>query len=268
MILEKLNEKFTQINLFLFAKDFSYIWKFSFNKMLLPSFAIFFGAIIPLICLFIPSIATKESLDLLSNLLPSDLGFNDKQQLYHIVLNFIYPMFFVLIPLICGTGPVATLFVSERNDKTMKVLLNTKCDTKIILKTKLWCSIISALIPTICAVASFAVIVSMGAMMYQMPIDKWLYKLIALSVFSPLLMILSVLVTYLFSKNSKRPLDALLSCAYIGVALIILIMLQFTGIITLHHYAIAALCVILAILNVLLYNHCINKVSYKRLTNE
>ncbi len=265
MLIDKLNKKFKSIDLFLFIKDFGDIWKFSSNKLILPLIALFLGVIVPLVFLLLPSLVLGESVNALSNLVPKSLEFDAPQKMHYIMVTMIYPMVFILIPVLSSAGTTATLFVGERNAGTMEILLRSKCSLRMILKTKLCSAVLSASIPTFFSAVSFMIIISVSNMIYGMPMELIIFWVILLFFCAPTLVILTALLTYRFSRISKRVLDAVLPCSYIVLPFLILIMGQYVGFYQINWYVLLSLEIAIVIINLIVYNKCMSKVNFDKL---
>ncbi len=265
MLIDKFNEKFKSIDLYLFLKDFSDIWKFSANKLILPLLALFLGVIAPLVFLLLPSLVLSESANALSNLVPEHLGFNPSQKMHYIMVTMIYPMVFILIPVLCSAGATASLFVGERNAGTMDILLRSKCAAKVIVKTKLSCAVISASLPTFFSAVSFMIIVSVSSFIYKMPAELIVYWAVLAFLLAPSLVIFTAIITYMASSTSKRELDAVLACSYILLPLLVFIMGQFVGFYQISWYVLLVPQLAIVILGVIVYNKCMSKVDFDKL---
>jgi len=141
----------------------------------------------------------------LLNSLPSEyMASNPGQLMITIMVNYMFPTYFLIIPIMCSSVIGASSFVGEKEHKTMETLLYTPISMEQLLRAKILGVFISAFTIVLCSFICFGIIVNIGGLMYFerliFPNMKWL---IIIFWISPAITILSLTITALVSATSK-----------------------------------------------------------------
>ncbi|MCY1714546.1 ABC transporter permease [Caproiciproducens galactitolivorans] len=214
-------------------KDFGEIWstKMVRNTMILVPviMAVFLPILYLVLICFVPSNQINGA-DQMMKLLPKEAaGFNAQQSMFYLMTNMICPMFFLMIPLMSSSVSAACSFVGEKERSTIETLLLTPLSVKSIFKAKvLGCILLSAITTAISFVA-FAIVISVGDIILQMPFFLNWNWLILVLLLAPAITVFGVVFMVLVSGRSKSYMESIQTSGYIVLPLILLFVGQFTG---------------------------------------
>lgn len=233
-------------------KDFSEIWDSKMARSALLVLPILLVVIIPIMFLviacYVPMNQTNGIDSMMKLLRPEAKGFSIRQSMLYVMTNTLFPMFFLMIPLMTSSVSAASSFVGEKERHTLETLILTPLSLKQIFKAKvLGCIFLSAVITAVSFLA-FAVIISIGDIILGMPFFlnwNWLVLLLFLT---PGITVFGVVFIVLVSAKSKSYIESIQTSGYIVLPLVLMFVGQFTGLFKLNAliFLIISVIVILA----------------------
>ncbi|HEX3017124.1 MAG TPA: ABC transporter permease subunit [Caproicibacter sp.] len=219
-------------------KDFSEIWDSKMARSTLLVLPVLLVVVIPIMFLVIIGnvpLNQMNGLDRMMQMLPQEAkSFAPRQSLYYLMTNSLFPMFFLMIPLMTSSVAAASSFVGEKERGTLETLILTPLNLKQIFKAKvLGCIFLSAAV-TALSFLLFAVIISIGDISLGMPFFlnwNWLVLILFLT---PGITVFGVVFMVLVSAKSKSYIESIQTSGYIILPLILMFVGQFTGLFTLN----------------------------------
>jgi len=160
---------------------------------------------------------------------------NGPQMLFEIALNYMFPMFFLIIPIMASSIIGASSFVGEKEHKTMESLLYTPLSIKELFFAKVIGTAVPAFIVTIFSAVIFGIVINIGGLIYfeslVFPNFKWLVLIFWVS---PAVTILAIYFMVLVSTKANTFQDAQQMSVFIILPIIFLMVGQATGLFILN----------------------------------
>lgn len=195
----------------------------------------------------------KQMGHLIKNLPSVYKGYNPMQLVIKIIMNYMFPSYFLIVPIMCSGILGASSFVGEKEHKTIETLLYTPISMEQLLKSKILGVFIPSCIITLISFIAFGIIINMGGFLYFgeliFPDIKWLIIILWIS---PAVNLLSLTFTVLVSAKSKTFQEAQQISGILVLPVILLLVGQMTGVLIFNNYIIFAAGSILLILDYIL----------------
>ena len=156
---------------------------------------------------------------------------SNSQLIIHMGMNYIFPIFFLLIPLMASSVIGAGSFVVEKERKTLETLLYTPISIKEIFAAKVIGTTVTAYFVTFIAFLLFGIVMNIGGLVYFgrliFPSEKW----IALMIFVvPAITLFGVALMVRISAKAETFQEAQQKSGFIVLPVIFLAVGQITGI--------------------------------------
>ncbi len=193
--------------------------------------------------------------------LPSEYKiYTPAQLLIKLAINYMFPSYFLIIPIMCSGVIGASSFVGEKEHKTMETLLYTPISMESLLKAKILGVFIPSYIITLVSFIAFGIIINIGGFIYFggliFPNVKWLIIILWIT---PAINLLSLTVTVMISAKSKTFQDAQQVSGILVIPIILLLVGQVTGIIILNNFIMFTAGAVLLILDYILIKRISSK---------
>lgn len=165
------------------------------------------------------------------------------------ILNYILPVFFLVIPIMTASIMAASAFVGEKERHTLETLLYCPLTLKQIFRAKVWASfLLSMLVSLITFVAMFLVIETelfflMGRLL--LPSISWLVVLLLVS---PAISLIAVTLIVRGSAKAQSVEESQQVAVFLLLPLLLLIVGQFTGVLLMNVWILLGLGVVCAVL--------------------
>ena len=238
-------------------KDFHEVWDSKMARSTLLVVPVLMVVIIPIMFLVItcnvpPS--QVNGVDKIMNMLPQEAQhFSIQQGTFYVMTNTLFPMFFLMIPLMTSSVAAASSFVGEKERGTLETLVLTPMTLPKIFHAKvLGCILLSAIVTAISFV-SFAIVISVGDIVLGMPFFLNWSWLVCILLFAPAVTVFGVVFMVLVSAKSKSYIEAIQTSGYIVVPLILLFIGQFAGLFSLNALALLIISVVIIILDAVIW---------------
>lgn len=188
--------------------------------------------------------------------LPSEYtSYTPAQFVIKIAINFLFPSYFLIIPIMCSGIIGASSFVGEKEHKTMETLLYTPISMKQLLRAKILGVFIPSYIITLLSFLGFGTIINIGGFMYFgeliFPDIKWMIIILWIS---PAINLLSLTLTVMVSAKSKTFQEAQQVSGILVLPVILLLAGQITGVIMLNNLIMFIAGAVLLFLDYVLIN--------------
>lgn len=224
---------------------------------------------VPTVFLLTIHFAPEESGDLekLLELLPlSEQAQAGSRALPGLLLNYILPVFFLIIPIMAATVMSAGSFVGEREKRTLETLLYCPLSLKQIFRAKV---LASFLLSMFVSLSSFAVMLTVLEMeMYFMegalllPDAKWLLIMLLVS---PAVSLIAIILIVRTSAKAQSMEDAQQGAVFLLLPVLFLVIGQFTGILLVNGWILLCIGIACALLAALLFKRAIGNFRYELL---
>jgi ABC-type Na+ efflux pump permease subunit len=182
------------------------------------------------------------------------------QLLIKIMLNFMFPSYFLIIPIMCSGVIGASSFVGEKEHKTLESLLYTPISMEQLLRAKILGVFVPSYIITLISFIIFGIIFNVGGFIYFggliFPDIKWLIIILWIS---PAINLLSLIFTVMVSAKSETFQEAQQVSGLLVIPVILVLVGQMTGILLISNLVMFIAGAVLLILDYIL----IKKISSK-----
>ncbi|ERI93830.1 hypothetical protein HMPREF1982_01404 [Clostridiales bacterium oral taxon 876 str. F0540] len=200
--------------------------------------------IIPLAILIGASFIGKDSsmltkLGPLIKKLPSEYtAYTPAQLLIKVTINYMFPSYFLIIPIMCSGVIGASSFVGEKEHKTMESLLYTPISMEQLLRAKILGVFVPSYIITLLSFIVFGIVFNIGGLIYFggliFPDIKWLIIILWIS---PAINLLSLIFTVMVSAKSETFQEAQQVSGLLVLPVLLLLVGQMTGVLMLSSLA-------------------------------
>jgi len=164
--------------------------------------------------------------------LPSEyMAYTPAQLLIKVAINYMFPSYFLIIPIMCSGVIGASSFVGEKEHKTMESLLYTPISMEQLLRAKIFGVFVPSYIITLISFIVFGIICNIGGFIYFggliFPDVKWLIIILWIS---PAINLLSLVFTVMISAKSETFQEAQQVSGLLVLPVILLLVTQMTGV--------------------------------------
>lgn len=188
------------------------------------------------------------------------------QLLIYTAVNYMFPSFFLIIPIMASGIIGASSFVGEKEHKTMETLLYTPISMKQLLKAKILGVFIPSYIITLLSFVAFGIVINIGGFInfgsIIFPNLKWLIIILWLA---PAISLLSLTFTVMVSAKASTFQEAQQVSGLLVLPVVLLIVGQLTGLFLLNSMIIIALGAVLLIIDYILINKIAGKFVAEKL---
>lgn len=162
------------------------------------------------------------------------------QLLFQIGFNYMFPVFFLLIPIMAGSIIGAGSFVGEKEHKTMEALFYTPISIRELFNAKVLGTAVPAYAVTLLSAVVFGIVMNIGGWLYfgelVFPSVKWLILIFWVS---PAVTILAIYFMVLVSAKANTFQEAQQMSIFIILPVIFLLIGQVSGIFILNEVILA-----------------------------
>jgi ABC-type Na+ efflux pump permease subunit len=174
--------------------------------------------------------ALKDLGPLLKSLPIDYTQYTSGQLVIYTAVNYMFPSFFLIIPIMASGILGASSFVGEKEHKTMETLLYTPISMEQLLRAKIVGVFVPAYIVTLLSFVAFGVVINIGGILnfgyLIFPNVKWLIIILWLA---PSLTLFSLTFTVLVSAKSSTFQDAQQVSGLLVIPVVLLLISQLTG---------------------------------------
>ena len=238
-------------------KDFREVWDSKMARTTLLIVPLLLVIVIPIVFLVVNiQVPASEvnGVDKIMKMLPPEArGYNIRQGTFYMMTNTMFPMFFLMIPLMTSSVSAASSFVGERERGTLETLLLTPMTLPRIFKAKvLGCISLSAIVTGL-SFAAFAIVISVGDILLGMPFFLNWSWLVCVLLFAPAVTVFGVVFMVLVSSKSKSYIEAIQTSGYIVLPIILIFAGQLAGLFSLNAFHLLLISVVIMILDAVIW---------------
>lgn len=194
--------------------------------------------IVPSIFILVTHYVPEETEDfqkLLDQMQIGQLNGSLEMAVIHLVLNYILPIFFLLIPIMSASIMSASAFVGEKEKRTLETLLYCPLSLKQIFQAKVLASFLLSMFVSITSFIVMFIILETEIFFVMnsviLPGVKWL---LILALVSPAISLIAITLMVRVSAKAQSVEDAQQSAVFLILPILFLIIGQFTGILLIN----------------------------------
>lgn len=164
------------------------------------------------------------------------VALSPEQLVIRIGLDFIFPSYFLIIPIMCSGIIGASSFVGEKEHKTLESLLYTPISMQQLLRAKILGVFIPSYLITLVSFIAFGIVMNIAGVQFfgKLIFPDWTW-LIIIALISPAMNLLSLTFTVMVSARSKTFQEAQQISGILVLPIILLIIGQVTGVLMLSN---------------------------------
>lgn len=194
--------------------------------------------IVPSIFILVTHYVPEETEDfqkLLDQMQIGQLNGSLEMAVIHLVLNYILPIFFLLIPIMSASIMSASAFVGEKEKRTLETLLYCPLSLKQIFQAKVLASFLLSMFVSITSFIVMFIVLETEIFFVMnsviLPEVKWLLILVLVS---PAISLIAITLMVRVSAKAQSVEDAQQSAVFLILPILFLIIGQFTGILLIN----------------------------------
>ena len=248
------------------------IWSVTSNKSLMTGliilpiiFSVFLPALFVLMLHFAPE--QLDDIETILDMLPAGMISDDLSHTFLIfLLDYVLPIFFILIPILVSTITAASSFAGEKEKRTLETLLYSPLSLSQIYQSKVWASFLLSMALTFASfivmliVVEVCLLLTSGSMI--LPGISWL---ITLLVVSPTASLLAVALIVIGSAKAKTMEDAQQRAALFIMPIIVLMVCQFTGFMLVNELILLAMGALMGAVSFFMMKRSMRNFTYEKL---
>ncbi|MEY8337490.1 ABC transporter permease [Lachnospiraceae bacterium 62-35] len=191
---------------------------------------------------------------------------NEQQNLIHLVLNYVLPVFFLIIPIMSSSVMSAASFVGEKEKRTLETLLYSPLSLKQIFISKVMASFLLSMSVSIASFLAMLIVLEIETCLttgtFILPDGKWL---LIIFLAAPSVSLIAITLIVRVSAKAKSVEDAQQWAIFLLLPVIFLLVGQFTGILLVSTWLLILAGSICALLAIWLLKKSMNSFQYETL---
>lgn len=232
--------------------------------------------IVPLVLMiFLPSIflvmlrfaPADPDIEKLLALLPGAMRQETWQQAAAgLMMNFILPPFFLMIPVMTASIMAASAFVGEKEKHTLETLLYCPLSVRQIFRAKVMASFLLSMLVSLISFAVMLLVTELESYFLLgtllVPGINWL---VILALVSPAISLIAVTLIVRGSAKARTVEESQQSAVFLILPIILLVVGQTTGLMLVNGWILLGLGVICALIAALMLKMCMGRFTYEML---
>ena len=252
----------------LIKKDFRSVTasrRMTANLFLVP---LILTVVLPSIFLLALLIAPEElsEMEKLLSLLPAARQSQDIRKTFlRLLLDYLLPVFFLIIPIMTSTIMAASSFVGEKEKHTLETLLYCPLSLKQIFRSKVAASFLLSMIVSFLSFALMVLVLETEiflALGFVLPSASWL---LILFLVAPAISLIAITLIVRVSAKAESSEEAQQRAVFLLLPILLLLAGQFTGLLLLNGWLLLLLGILCALAAWILLKKCMGNFQYERL---
>lgn len=203
----------------------------------------------------------------LLELLPAEIPAGSvTQALTGMVLNYILPMFFLMIPIMTASIMAASSFVGEKEKQTLETLFYSPLSVRQIFQAKVFASFLFSMMVSLISFAVMLVVLEAEIFLLMgnlvLPGINWPVVLFLLS---PSISLIAVTLIVRGSAKAQSVEESQQGAVFLIIPVLLFIVGQFAGVLLLNVWILLGLSAVCVFLAWLLLHKAVNKFRYEML---
>lgn len=193
---------------------------------------------------------------------------NDSLELtvIHLVLNYILPIFFLLIPVMSASIMSASAFVGEKEKHTLETLLYCPLSLKQIFQAKVLASFLLSMFVSIISFIGMLLVLETELFLIMhsviLPGMKWLLVLLLVS---PAISLIAITLMVRISAKAQSVEDAQQSAVFLILPILFLLIGQFAGILLINAWILLGIGILCLVVAFILFRQSLRNFKYEML---
>ena len=237
---------FSSAEIVLVGKDLGAIWRSKGTRAVLMLLPVVLIVLIPLVysvaISFLPSEGALALPDKLADLVGGIDDYGPRRQWMAAFTTLLCPMLFLCVPVICSVTAASQVFVREKEGGTLETLMLSSMDARSLLHAKVTC----------CTLLSIAI--SVADILMGAPFFLNLEWLVCLVLVMPMVALFSVVFVSWELPRVHSVGEAMQTMGYLMLPLLLLYLVQFTGVFRITVPWLLGITLLLGVLSVILFN--------------
>ena len=183
-----------------------------------------------------------------------------------LILNYILPIFFLMIPIMTASIMAASSFVGEKEKHTLETLLYCPLSVKQIFQAKVLASFLFSMMVALISFAAMMIVLEMEAFFIM---DRLIMRaagwIVILCLLSPSISLITVTLIVRGSAKAQSVEESQQGAVFLIVPLILLVAGQFAGVMLLNVWILLGLGVLCALLAWVLLQKAVGRFTYEML---
>jgi len=189
-----------------------------------------------------------------------------QNMLINMILNYVVPLFFLLIPIMASSVMASSSFVGEKEKKTLETLLYSPLPLKDIFNAKIFAAFLLSMAVSVLSfiimIIIFETLLFILIKTMIMPNINWLIMMLLVS---PAMSLISINLIVRGSAKAQTSEEAQQSSLFLILPVTLLITGQFTGIMMLGPHIFLILGAATALIALILFRGSFGNYSYEKL---
>ena len=186
--------------------------------------------------------------------------------LINVVINYIMPLFFLLIPVMASSVMAASAFVGEKEKSTLETLLYCPLPLNKIFSAKILASFILSMAVSFLSFIIMMIVIEMEVLIVTgtmvMPDIKWLVVMLLVS---PAVALFAINLIVRGSAKSQSMEESQQRAVFLVLPIILLAIGQFTGVMILSVWFLFAIGAVIAAIALFMFRGSFGKFQYETL---
>jgi ABC-type Na+ efflux pump permease subunit len=250
-------------------KDLNNVFKNKDLRSFVLLIPIIFAVVIPIIAMLIVYFLPEDNsiFQMLVDILPvtqRESGYS--LAIIEGLLNYLMPMYFVIVPLTSASLLASTSFAGEKEKRTLETLLYSPLSLGQIFRAKVFASFVLSMVVTYVSFAIMVVLVKIATFiaMGTMAILS-LSWIIILLIVSPAITMLSITLVVGSSAKAKTSDEAQQRSAFLILPIMLILVGQIAGLPLINVWLLLVFGGVIAILAVFTLKHSLRNFTYEKL---
>ncbi|MDO4285393.1 MAG: ABC transporter permease subunit [Eubacteriales bacterium] len=182
------------------------------------------------------------------------------------ILNYILPVFFLVIPIMAASIMAASAFVGEKERHTLETLLYCPLTLKQIFQAKVWASFLLSMLVSLISFTAMILVIETELFLLSgrllIPGVSWLVVMLLLS---PAISLIAVTLIVRESAKAQSVEESQQAAVFLIIPVILLVAGQFTGLLLMSVWILLGLGVVCAVLAWILLQKSTGRFTYEKL---
>ena len=181
-------------------------------------------------------------------------GYGPRRQWMAAFTTLLCPMLFLCVPIVCSVTAAARVFVREKEGGTLETLMLSSVDAKSLLHAKVTCCTLLSMAISLVSFVAFLIVVSVADILMGAPYFFNLEWLVCVVLLMPMVALFSVLFVCWELPRVHSVGEAMQTMGYLMLPLLVLYLVQFTGVFRITVPLLLGIAVLLGVLSIVLFN--------------
>ena len=199
-------------------------------------------------------------------LLPAAMRQGDWQAAAGLMVNFLLPSFFLMIPVMTASIMAASAFVGEKEKHTLETLLYCPLSVRQIFRAKVMASFLLSMLVSLISFAVMLLVTELESYFLLgtllVPGINWL---VILALVSPAISLIAVTLIVRGSAKAQTVEESQQSAVFLILPVILLVVGQTTGLMLVNGWVLLGLGVVCGLIAFLMLKMCMGRFTYEML---